>query len=268
MATSTITIDFDQAFEIAVKGVRRASVFMGLGVNAAVDKHFKSYQLSHITNIQIVPDNLPDDTLDHIKNEFRIWIEASGLRELSESFSIFLDALHRECLIVQTVLSRSSLAEIEEKQISFAKEGLPNKLNTLRQRFMVEPKNSNHILTIGRTRNCLAHRNGIVGIEDLHDKQTLSVKWFGLDLFLETPDGQVNYFEAIPLEGLYLPEGGVIKAQFMERRRDFNHGEHVVFSTRDLAEICWFYLQEAQATLSTAIDYAKKSGVKVASEKT
>lgn len=91
---------------------------MGLGVNAALDEQFKSFHLSHITNIQLVPETVPDEKLRHFKDELRIWIEAASLRELSETFATFLDALHRVCLVVQAVQAKgpTPIADVEEKQ--------------------------------------------------------------------------------------------------------------------------------------------------------
>jgi hypothetical protein len=53
--TQLINLDLDKLLDIALKGVRRAAVFMGLGVNAAIDPDFRSYQLSALTNIQTDP---------------------------------------------------------------------------------------------------------------------------------------------------------------------------------------------------------------------
>lgn len=268
MSPTQITLDFDKLLEVALKGVRRASIFMGLGVNAALDEQFKSFQLSHISNIQLVPSNVPDETFRHFKEEFRIWIEAAGLRELSETFATYLDALHRACLVVQTVQAKAPIAEIEEKQTTFAAEGLPNKLNILRQRFSVEPKHSRYIVSIARARNCLAHRRGIVGVEDLREDKELQVMWLGMDLFVETPTGEKHYLNETPKEGILLPDGGTVTMQFVERKRAFSLGAKLTLSTRDLAEICWFYEREARSALTTAMAFTKTSGVPLAKSET
>lgn len=264
MSPTQITLDFDKLLEVALKGVRRASIFMGFGVNAALDENFKSFQLAHITNIQLVPDNVPPETIIHFKEEFRIWIEAAGLRELAETFAAYLDALHRSCLIVQAVQTKTAPPEIEDKQATFAREGLPNKLNILRQRFAVEPKHPIYLVSISRARNCLAHRRGIVGVEDLRDDKELKVMWLGMDFFAETPKGQKHYLNEIPKEGVLLPDGGTVKMQFVERKRSFPLKAKINFSTRDLAEICWFYENEARTLLAAAVAFTENSGVPIA----
>ncbi|MEP4034912.1 hypothetical protein [Pseudophaeobacter sp.] len=94
-----INLDFGAILEIALKGVRRSSVFMGLGVNAARDPENKDYQLSGITQIQLVPENVPKEAVEHFKKEFQIWIVAGALREATEAFALFLDELHRACSV-------------------------------------------------------------------------------------------------------------------------------------------------------------------------
>ncbi len=50
-----INVDLDEIRDIAHKGVRRAAVFMGLGLNAAADEEFKNHRLSQLTNVDLVP---------------------------------------------------------------------------------------------------------------------------------------------------------------------------------------------------------------------
>jgi hypothetical protein len=268
VSAKQFNLDFDKILEIALKGVRRASVFMGLGVNLALDEQAKSYQLTQITNIQLVPDEVSDETLHHFKDEFRIWIEAAGLRELSEAFASYLDALHKACLIVHTVQTKAPPAEIEEKQTTFAAEGLPNKLNILKQRFSVEPQHTSYIVSIGRARNCLGHRRGIVGAEDLRGGEELEVIWLGMDLFVETPAGERHFLNETPEEGIFLPQGGTVNMQFVERKRTFGLGTKLALSTRDLAEICWFYEREAKSAFTSALSFAEKAGVHIAKSET
>jgi hypothetical protein len=86
MVSDRIEINLDKILDVAIRGVRRAAIFMGLGVNAASDTEFTDYQLTHLTKIKIVPDVAPE-VVTHFKDEFKIWIEANGFRELVEAFS-------------------------------------------------------------------------------------------------------------------------------------------------------------------------------------
>lgn len=254
MTSARIEINLDNILDVAVRGVRRATVFMGLGVNAALDAEFTNYQLTHLTNIQLVP-NVAQEAVSHFKDEFKIWIEANGFRELVETFSKYLDALHQACLVIKKGK--------EDQQKTFEQQGFPNKLNLLSTSFSVCPKHIDYLKSLNKARNCFTHRQGIVGQEDVTAGDSLSVLWLGMDLFVETPTGEKHMLNVIPEGGLLLPDGGSVKMQMMERERTFAIGTQVKFSTRDLAEICWFFDREARSALASAVEFAKKSGVTV-----
>lgn len=256
-----ININLDKIVDVAHRGVRRASVFMGLGVNAALDAGFNQYQLTHITKLQLVSDNVDSKTIDHFKEEFKTWVEGNGLRELLETFSVFLDHIHEAALLVSTSKDKVDLAVFPAKRDSFNREGFPNKLKILRSKYAVGPKHADYLVSINRARNCLSHRRGIVGHEDIDDSGKLRVAWLGMDIYAQTPSGERHSLIDIPPEGLLLPGGGSVYIQFLERERLFDPGNSLRLSTRDLAEICWFFQREADTAKQTVVALARANGV-------
>ncbi len=255
-------INFDKILEVALRGVRRASVFMGFGVNAAQDLQFTNYQLTHITKIQLVPDNVTPETLKHFKDEFKTWVEANGFRELVEAFSSFLDQLHQACIAIKGHSEKLALQDVYERQKSFEMQGFPNKLNVLQTAFTVGPKHVEYLKSLNKARNCLTHRRGIVGPEDMDSGNEFRVSWLGMDIYIETPSGEKHMLNDIQ-PGLYLPEGGAVMAKMVERQRNYERGAPVLLSTRELAEICWFFEREARAAIISGIELAKLSGIVV-----
>lgn len=266
MTPRVINIDLDKLLEVALNGVRRASVFMGLGVNAAIDDGFRKYQLTSLTNIQLVPDNVPEETLKHFKEEFRLWIEAAGFRELADTFANYLDSVHHTCLVMKATSEKTSLTDIQDIHRKYRDEGFPNKLNVLSQRFSVAPTNSHYLLSLSRVRNCLTHRRGIIGDEDLRGEAEFSAKWLGLDVFIEEPDGTRHPLNETPPEGLFLANGGSVMLGRNERNRTFKRDDELILSTRDLAEVCWFYELEARAVLKSVLEFAERLGIKASLE--
>jgi hypothetical protein len=262
MVNNRIEINFDKILDIAMRGMRRSAIFMGLGVNAALDAEFTNYQLTHLTNIQIVP-NVAPEKVSHFKDEFKIWIEANGFRELVESFSTFLDALHHACLVIKGNNDNLSPEQLQDQKNKFEWQGFPNKLNTLDSSFSARPEHAEYLKSLNKARNCFTHRRGIIGPEDVTTDNALTVVWLGMDIYVETPTGEKHMLNEISTGGLLLPKGGSVKMQMMERTRSFTAGSQLKFSTRDLAEICWFFDREARATLSKAVEFAIKSGVTI-----
>jgi hypothetical protein len=261
----TINVDFDQIREIAQRGVRRAAVFMGLGLNAAYDKDFKDYRLSKITKVELVSSDASEEQIERFKKDFSYWIIGNGLRELTETFNIFLDRLHDACLLF-TIIKAGGLSTQEEVRAAakkFHRGGLLDKLVTLKKEFEIEPNNLEYLISINKARNCLTHRRGIVGELDVGDDRKLHLKWRGMEAFVKTPDGE----EIILLPGgltepLELKEGGGnLMLRFPDRAKTFALGDQLILTPSELTELGHLVLQETDAINAGGIAYAKKLGI-------
>ena len=121
-----------------MRGVRRASVFLGLGVNAARNPQFKDYQLQNLALFRIMPDALPDETIAHFKENFEEWVISCALHELTETLDVFLDSVHRACLLMATNQGTVTPEEANKWGPVFERGGLDSKLSLLRRRFSIE----------------------------------------------------------------------------------------------------------------------------------
>ena len=64
------------------------------------------YELTDISPIHLVPSNVPEETIAHFKTEFGRWVITNGLRELIETFALFLDRTHNACLFMAATRGR------------------------------------------------------------------------------------------------------------------------------------------------------------------
>jgi hypothetical protein len=263
MKKRTIVIDFSKIKEVALLGVRRTAVFMGLGINAALDVNFKNYDLTKITQLQFVPPDVDDKTISHIKEEFGLWIINCGFRELIETFAIFMDSIHLASLHIAVSGKNISPEDAKKFGPAFPKKGIKDKLPILASRFGIKPNNSEYIISINQARNCFAHRRGIVGIEDCKNGQCFEVKWRGFDIFIKTPSEEIIIEPPIPQEGILIEDGGIVGLKLPERTRIFNIGEKIIFSPRDLAEICQFIIFSTNEISNSFMNYAKSLGIKI-----
>lgn len=259
-----VNIEFNKILEVALRGIRRSSVFMGLGVNAALDEEFSDYQLSRVSHIQLVPSDVGLDAVDHFKEEFSRWVVANAMRELVESFSLFLDRVYEACSFIKChCVKRVDQEKFTQQLRSFSGQGIPNKLNILENSFGIVVNHDSYIKSINKARNCMTHRGSIVGPEDLTSDNSLEVKWLGIDFKVEEPGGEVSDIWELIQTGKRLEQGGSLQAHFVERQLDFELGRPVHFNPNDLAEICWFWTEKSKRVLSGAEDYARKCGVPV-----
>jgi hypothetical protein len=257
-----ITINFDQIRDIAYRGVRRTAAFMGLGVNAARDEQFKKYHLSKISMVQVLPDKLNDQSITHLKEEFEKWIISNGLRELVESFGLFLDRVHTACLLMATNKKQISTDDADKFGPAFERKGVEDKLTTLINRFGITSEKAKYFSSINQARNCITHRQGKVGPEDLWGKETFRLIWWGFEIYAETPSGEkYSLNPPIPEEGLVLKEGGKIMLQIKDRIIEYKMGDIVNLSPSDLGEICYLVQLTTEDIISTTQAYAKSLGI-------
>jgi hypothetical protein len=259
--TKHIKVDFTEIQDTAYKGVRRTAVFMGLGLNAATDPKFKRYQLSEITHMQFIPEKVSDETVLHFKTEFGRWIVACGLRELIETFSVFLDKIHEACLLMAVSQGKMTHKLALEHHNSFLWKGFTEKMKTLHERFGVYSQYNDHLGTVQLVRNCYTHRRGIVGKADCGDSQQLELRWIGMDVYIETTDGDIINLNLPLQEGVCVEKGGTVKVKSAERKRSFQLGTVVDIPPKELAEICTLILWATNEITKSAFAYAKSIGI-------
>jgi hypothetical protein len=259
MAERSMFINFDEILRIMHTGVIRAGTFMGYGINAAEDPNFKNYQLTKFTNIAVVLPDLSDERIADDKKNFRRWIECNGLRELTEAFSLFIDAIHQACMFIAVENPIPADFDSASRQTRFSKKGLEERLDILERKFGVEPKHRDQVVSINRARNCLSHRWGTVGDDDVDDQSVLKISWLGLDMVLREPNGNEIVFRH-DSEPIFLAKGAKAVARVTMREHAFKVGEQFSLSTHDIAEICWFYQNESIHVHKSALAFAESKG--------
>lgn len=259
----TLKIDLEKIYAVTTKAVTRTSVFLGLGLNAATDPDFKKYELQGITHFQLLPPNLPDETVEHFKEEFSRWVLANGLRDLSEAFSLYLDQLFEACAIAATKGKIKRLNEIADAIKNFSEQGVPNKLNVLKQRFGVAAANQPNLKSLNKARSILAHRQGVVAPKDCAEDSSFRITWVGMDATLELPNGEAHDALRVPDGGIFLPEGGQVVVRTVARERVFKPRDVIALSATDLAEICWNIQRAAWELRTSSIAFFRKLGLKI-----
>lgn len=250
-----------------MKGVRRVVIFTGLGLNAAYDKSFRKYELPNIIQFQIVPRNADDKVIDHFKEAFAIWVISGGLRELMETFAIFLDSIHNVCILTSVSnkkIEKRKIEEIKASNRTFQMKGLKDKLKILKNRFGIKTPRSKYLISINQARHCFTHRQGIVGRIDCGRNQKLVIKWTGPDTYIETPSGEkISLDEPVDTKGIPLKDGGTIIMKWVEKKREVNIGKIIKFSPKDLAEICFLVMLATEDICKSVRDYISKIGIEL-----
>ena len=256
-----VVINLGTAKEIVNLGVRRAAVFMGLGLNAANDNTFINYELTNLSNINLVPSNLDINEIIHYKQIFASWIVTCGLRELIERFSVFLDEIYRICLLMVSATKSNELIIDEKKFKKFSRHGLKDKLDTLNAEFDFNSKYKECLLSVNTARNCLAHHRGIVREIDC-DIGTFIIKWKAIEIFAEKHSGEIIIIDfPFPKDGVTLSSGEALKYRFTEKQLVFRVGDFITLSPHNLAEICYFINIASDEVANLTLNFANNLGI-------
>ena len=199
-----ININLPAIRNIAVRGVRRTAIFMGLGINAANNPDFKQYELAKLTGFEFIEPISDERTLAGLKTEFGRWIVGNGLRELIETFCIFLDEIHVACLWMSASCHKIPLNQIQTQDKKFRHKGLKDKLPHLKNTYNVTLTQPDFMISINQARHCLTHRQGSVGARDCLDSERLVVSWRGCEIYAETPSGEIISLSPMPDVGVSL----------------------------------------------------------------
>lgn len=255
-----ININLDRIVETLRKGVRRADIFMGIGLNASTHAPPISHVLATegFHHINLVKDNLTQGEQDHVALEFGKWVRANGIRELIETFSVFCDQLYRALFVMQRLKGDPAMKLMPPAQ--FEQKGVGDKMEALSALIEVSEADRRVFRSLNQARNCYAHRQGRIGERDVSaDTKSMVLVWNAFQVEAQEPNGNIVVEQ--DLVGYLFEEGGMIQLRIIERVREFPLGSELVLDKQDLKEICLSTLNIGQRLLHHTIDLANTLGI-------
>jgi hypothetical protein len=266
-----VNIDLIAIAKIAHVGVRRAALFLGLGLNGVNQPGFKDYELHKLPpgeNLAVLPPDIiargaPDHVIERFKTEFSTWVTGCGLREMLEHYGLMLDHIHKYGLLVaQTRHFLDLIGDPEKLQYEFARRlGIPDKHDRLKNRFQIEPEFASHIDALYSARNALTHGLGTVRAEDIGPDGTLVLQWLAFEMHArgEETDNVVPLRE---LFGKVTTEAMSLYIRAVERKLSYKVGDKIALTAQDLYEILFFMeLHMIPKAMAAFAQFLKDQGV-------
>lgn len=176
--------------------------------------------------------------------EFQRWAAVVVLRDLIESFSVFLVEVYGDAIRAKSDAAYSVTVD------QFERKGIEDQLGILSSNFAIDEAWITRLIGYNRARNCLAHRQGIVGARDATDGSELVVRW--LVSKIELTNGPVTPFiEAIgPMSSLVRAQhihGGAVHLEVQDKEKRTGVGSILHFLPTDILEICQTFQVAAAA---------------------
>ena len=177
--------------------------------------------------------------------EFQRWTTKCVLRDLVENFSIFLSEVYERAFLASLTYSFSVTSA------EFERLGVESQLKAISLHFTIDEAWIIRLIGYNRARNCLAHRQGIVGTRDVTDGNELIVRW--LSSSVELRDGPPEPKVVIEgemsalLYGTHVQGNSTVRARVEEREKRIATGSALFFSPSDVLEICQTFQLAAAA---------------------
>lgn len=258
-----ITIDFDAIYEIARKGINRAAVFMGLGVNAADNEDMNDYLLTRDTTFNILPIDASPETVSSWKTEFRRWVVGCGFREMVDRLCVYFDKIHLALRLIDK-------SNTEQNIQNFEYLGLRKKIDALSDDLGFTFKFSEQLSTFTDARNCFVHRLGHVEKIDLKYSDPLVLRFMRFDcVFIPESGDEINIPDLFdPNSPSYTtPEAGCLGLKWTEKQLEYRENEWIDLNPKDLTEILYFTLRCIADVHQETINFAKSKGLQIIEKK-
>jgi len=252
----SVELNLGAAFETAQKGCYRAAVFMGLGHNAATSSELRDYKLDGASRLQLLPDNASGAQIIEWKREFAKWIVASGFRELTEFYALFLD----QCFEALLLVSGAYCAKTHEK---FHRKGLAEKIEVMRVTHGITCKSPDALASITAVRNCLVHRAGLVAANDRLEDGCLVLRWRGLQFGMTATDGVQQVMPDLSAPNPTWNSqtcGGDVWVCWAAKERKFSIGSEVILTPDVIQEVIYFALISAKEYVAAIEERARQLG--------
>ena len=233
---------------------------MGIGINAAAHEPPISHILARegLNDIHLVKAELSDEEKAHVAEEFGKWVRTNGMRELIETFSIFLHRVYVPMFVLRRGCGRNG--EKLSLPPQFERMGVTDQVDEFAKMVPVNEGDHRILKSLNQARNCFAHRQGGVGERDVDTKtEVFCLYWTAFQLEIVEPNGNIVPEEA--MIGRVFENGGVFQARVVQREKVFSLNDELVLEKRELKEICFSVLTLGQRFLQGAISAASDAGV-------
>lgn len=237
--------------------VRRATVFLGIGINAGGADPPISHILEGGFQVKVIPDELPLEKRRELAEEFARWVVANAFRELAESFAVFLTELYSGIYVLQN--EPVKYAVHRRAVANFAREGVSRQLEIVSEMLDLPSTFAATFSSMNQARNCMAHRRGIVGVPDIDtDTGVFTMRWRAMAAVLD--DGRDISSAFRGGEPVLIEEEQSLSMKMVDREKSFARGEQIRLDRHDLSEFCFAVQLAAEHVTRGMIAYATTLG--------
>lgn len=142
-----------------------------------------------------------------LRPSFRQWVLSAGFREIADAIATLLEEYHKVAVlwsVLPASMPRSLTGAEWQKEfagplVRFHKLGLPDKLAALEALGVVpDARDAARLRAINAVRNCLVHRQGVVGPKDVDATGDLRLIGLQMNAYVHQKDGSIEPINELP----------------------------------------------------------------------
>lgn len=243
--TMNITLNADAVIAPALRSMRLSSELMSIGLSALETADLAN-PAPLAAGFVALGFQTPEDPAAK-KSLYQAWLLAKGFHELSKGLRATLEEAYLYVMVPKQLAGPNTLDGVTTGIRAIRTKG--NKLNfpDLVAAVEMELNSPLHFAqefgSMQRARNCLEHRNGVVGQTDLdQDADVMRLLLPRLSVVVERDGAEIEVAAQFHIEA-----GEVIQIKRATRSREFGLGEVVSFDATQFQEValaCWFFAND------------------------
>jgi hypothetical protein len=235
---------------------------MAIGLNAAAhDPPIEQTLASNANaiNIRFWNHDLTEVQKSEARTEFAKWVKSNGMRELLETFSVFMLAVYPVVTYAHGRLGNGPLGSpISTKQ--FERLGIFDQLKELNKYMPMLNDDLTIVESLNKVRNCFAHRLGVVAAKDVNTQtNSLLISWTSPVVELRYSDGRVVAVESVI--GTTLLEEAQVIHRIDLKQKAFQVDSEIALGSDELEEICLCMLSIGSRLLDNVKHLAEQAGI-------
>lgn len=175
----------------------------------------------------------PEWKAEGLRPSFRQWVLSAGFREIADAIATLLEEFHKAAVLWSVLppgMPRSLTGaewqkEFADPLVRFHKLGLPDKLSALEALGVVpDPRDAARLRSINAVRNCLVHRQGVVGLKDVDATGDLRLIGLQMATYVHQKDGSIDAIKELPF---FVDAGCTVESREEDFIRVFRPGSSV-----------------------------------------
>jgi hypothetical protein len=252
-------LDIVEPITVITKQLQQTLDLVSFGLQSADSSSVDALDMPG-TVFQVLPATKHSLSIEETRSVFKIWVLTNGLRNFVDIIGPSLEWARKICFLStrpgEAILKDDGHVQISAKILGeewnkeyiedkkrFDLKSLKKKLDWLKNKYgLLLPELSESILSLNRARNCMTHRSGVVGQDDISEdtENSLLVEWRKFQIFAHSKNGK----RVVDLPGRV--ENEQLSLEVVKVQKVFKLGDQIEFSPSELVEIAQTFLFFAQ----------------------